>query len=217
MKDEMPYSSVSGTASPRMVWSHPGAMAACWKSNRFVFSSLLSGTFEYLAGMISAAGLSLRRVAMILVRSAAVARSVLFRMMMLANSIWSIISSGTVRSSSSLSTLKRSLRKSPVSKVPSKFAASMTVTHVSRRARSLRHTWAAPFPPESASSPFFSSAAASSFRSSSFSCACAPAPACACPCSWSWSWSSSSWSWSSKVKVSATCKGSLMPVDSITR
>ena len=97
----MPYSSVSGTCSPRISFSHPGACWARSKLNRRVLRTSSALTLPLAMGMIRACVLSVLSIATSRSSSDCSTKSVLLISSTSANSTWSTSKSATLRSSSS--------------------------------------------------------------------------------------------------------------------
>mmetsp|Transcript_23730 Transcript_23730/g.35407 ORF Transcript_23730/g.35407 Transcript_23730/m.35407 type:complete len:469 (-) Transcript_23730:64-1470(-) len=137
--EEMPYSAVSGVCSPtRASLSQSGCCSATPRSNRLVPSNFCGSTRPHADSMSCAVGLNRPRIARSRPLSSSSKRSILFIIMMLANSSWSHSSCDTVRSSSS-ETSQPLLRRSSITCSSSgKVAPSTTVTSESSLATSPR-------------------------------------------------------------------------------
>mmetsp|Transcript_10735 Transcript_10735/g.31055 ORF Transcript_10735/g.31055 Transcript_10735/m.31055 type:complete len:200 (-) Transcript_10735:361-960(-) len=199
MKDHTPYTSLSdfNFSGSRMDCSHPAALDARSQSNRCVLTISEGETTLCTVGRTFALGLRVRMVFSMPANRASppavLRRSVLLRRITSANSICSMSSWLSGRSSSPLhASSPPSLTNSDVCITSSKLLASTTVTQVSSRDTSRSFL--------SFSSPLFSSSVISPLVWS-----------CPLACPWTCS------SLRSIAQVSATCMGSLMPVDSTSR
>ena len=142
MKEEMPYSALSGVCSPiRASCNHPGCFSAFERSNSPVPNNRFGSTWPNVASTSSAVGLKRFKMAFNLSRSCWLGmRSILFITMTLANSNWSQKSCATVLSSSSAASQPRPLNVSAAYNSSMKEAPSTTVTNVSNLATSLNET-----------------------------------------------------------------------------
>mmetsp|Transcript_20291 Transcript_20291/g.53801 ORF Transcript_20291/g.53801 Transcript_20291/m.53801 type:complete len:243 (+) Transcript_20291:336-1064(+) len=130
----MPYSSVSGGLLPLSESSHPGAFTAFSIENLPVCSRRSMGTSAFVHGSTSQPVFSALTASTMRANCSLVTRSALFSSTRSANSIWSIMSWTTFRSSSSPTFFSRSRRRSTDRKSIQNLEASMTVTMQSRRA-----------------------------------------------------------------------------------
>mmetsp|Transcript_16709 Transcript_16709/g.54212 ORF Transcript_16709/g.54212 Transcript_16709/m.54212 type:complete len:386 (-) Transcript_16709:440-1597(-) len=141
MKDEMPYSTVSGVCScSRASTSHCGCSPAFRRSNRAFPSSVAGGSLLCSVRTSSAVGLTLRRKVSIAPSCASLTRSHLLMRRRSANSSWSQSRCATVRWSPSVACHPRSTSVSIVSSCSKTDAASTTVTRLCRLATSPKLT-----------------------------------------------------------------------------
>mmetsp|Transcript_69877 Transcript_69877/g.180157 ORF Transcript_69877/g.180157 Transcript_69877/m.180157 type:complete len:268 (-) Transcript_69877:154-957(-) len=124
----MPYSSVSIGLLPLSDSSQPGAFTALAMENLPVCRRRSMGTEPFVHGSTSQLRFNARTASAMRPNWSCVTKSALFSSTRSANSIWSIISCTTFRSSSSSTSLCRSRSRSTDWKSSQNRAASMTVT-----------------------------------------------------------------------------------------